>query len=152
VSASPANVRQMVEAAILAVLGPDTATPIPSRLSSLAWEAFPGADLRDAEACSFAVGLPGSVALPGRQRGQAGGQPTTSQLGVRWSWSVAADRHVADYDAGLDREALLVRAVTGTPFVGFPRPRFVSATRSLRGDGTLLVGDLLFAVFHTYPL
>lgn len=147
-SLAPATLRARIEARITAALG---ASSPPWRVATLAYDQFPGADLSDREALSFAVGVPGTVFLDGRQL--SGGQaPARTIVGVRFASYLRTDAHVADYDVALGREALLIAAVRGTTGAGGPAARVVSVERRVEGDGTTFVGDVVFEVFHGYPL
>lgn len=153
-SLSPASLRQAIEGAITAALGPAAAPPVakPQRVASLAYDKFPGADLRNVEAASFAVGLLDTSGLPDRQRRQAGGTPVTTNVGVRFTWLLRSDHHVEDQDDALDREAAIVALVSSTSTADMQRPRFLSVSRRESDSGKLFIGDLKFACVHVYPL
>ena len=77
----------------------------------------------------------------------------TSIVSVRYTYALRADSHVADYDAALDGEADLVRAVlTLTPDPQLSIRLLGIQDRSVLADGALYAGDLRFAVLHGYPL
>ena len=147
-SLSPADLRSRIEARIASVLG--GASP-PWKVAGLAYDMFPGADLADREALSYAVGLPGTTFVDGRQ--PSGGQaPARTTVGVRFTSYLRTDAHVADYDVALAREVALIAAVRGTSGTGGPSPRAVQVDREVVGDGTVFVGTVIFEVFHGYPL
>lgn len=145
---SPTDVRQRVEARIAAVLG--VLTP-PWRVAGLAYDAFPGADLSDVEALSYAVGLPESTWQQDRRPVMSASLVITV-VGVRFTSQLRSDAHVEDYDLALEREQLLIAAVNATTGNEGPRPRIVSARRSVVGDSTIFLGDYTFEVAHMYPL
>jgi hypothetical protein len=148
-SLSPSAIRQRVETALVAALG--ALVPV-GRKSSTTYDRFPMGDALDRTSHSFAVGLPRSASLPVRQLQAAGQIPTESSLGVRWTWLVKVDDQVASYDAALDRELVIVNAVLDTVGNRGPAPVWLSADRKIIGDGTFLLGELLFTVFHGYPV
>jgi hypothetical protein len=147
-SLAPADLRSRIESRIAAVLG---AGSPPWRVAGLVYDLFPGADLSDREALSYAVGLPRTDFIDGRQ--PSGGQaPARSIVGVKFTSYLRTDAHVADYSVAIGREALLIAAVRGTVGTGGPSTRVVNVTREVLGDGTVFVADVLFEVFHGYPL
>ena len=147
-SLAPADLRSRIESRIASVLG--GASP-PWKVAGLAYDLFPGADMADREALSYAVGLPGTTFLDGRQ--PSGGQaPARTSVGVKFTSYLRSDAHVADYDVALGREALLIAAVRGTTGTRGPSPRVVQVDREVVGDGTLFVAAVIFEVFHGYPL
>lgn len=147
-SLSPAELRQRIEARITAALG--SGSP-PWRVAGLAYDAFPGADLSDREALSFAVGVPSSTFLDGRQP-VGGVAPVRSIVGVRFTSYLRTDAHVADYDRALEREVELVAAVRSTVGDGGPAARIVSVQRLTAGNETTFYGEITLEVFHPYPL
>lgn len=147
-SLAPAALRARIEARIVAALGGGSP---PWRVASLAYDAFPGADLSDREALSFAVGVTSTTFLDGRQP-VGGVAPARSIVGVRWTSYLRTDAHVADYDRALEREVELVAAVRSTDGDGGPAARLVSSIRQAVGDSTVFLGELTLEVFHPYPI
>lgn len=147
-SLAPATIRARIQARLAAVLG--ILSP-PWRPSALSYDLFPGADLQDVEALAYAVGLPSTTFLDGRQ--PSGGQaPARTIVGIKFSSYLRADAHVGDYDVALAREAALVVALGGTTGSGGPAPRVVQVDRQVIGDGTVFLGHVTVEVFHGYPL
>lgn len=151
---SPIDLRQRIEAELVGRLSPNGWAK-----SSVLYDLFPGSgDLMDRSGLSFAVGLVRTVPGPGRQPTSSGGLAVvTSTIGVRFGVSLATDAGTADYDRALAREMELVAAamgpgVLGSPVTGGPRPVLEGIDRSVDPTGTLYVGDLTFAVLHTYSL
>jgi hypothetical protein len=154
VSLSPSELRQIVESAITAQLGPVTSPPParPLAVSGLAYDKFPGADLPDIEVTAFAVGVPRTTPLPDRQRRGAGGTPVKSSVAVRFTYFLRSDSHVLDQDAALVLETAIVAVVSEAESLDMQRPRFTGADRKVSADGTFLIGDLSFEAVHLYPL
>lgn len=148
-SLAPDTLRARIEARITSALG--SASP-PWRVATLGYDQFPGADLSDREALSFAVGLPSTVFLDeGRQR--VGGQHMArTTVGVKFTSYLRTDAHVSDYDLALQREAALVAAVRATVGDGGPAARVVQIERAVVGDGTTFLAGILFECAHGYPL
>lgn len=147
---APVDLRQRIEAQILAQLGQPSSSPR-WRVATRAYDGFPGADLSDREALSFVVGLVSTDFLDGRQP-IAGVAPARTTVGIRFGSYLRADAHVTDYDVALEREADLVAVVRATAGTGGPAPRIVRVDREIEGDQTLFVGTVLVEVFHGYPL
>lgn len=100
---------------------------------------------------SFAVGTPiwrfNSIMESFRaKRGALGGLVDTEFV-VRWTYRIRADRQVADLDAALDAEAVLVTALAGVAMtdahIGISQAR-----RSVVGDGTWMLGEVSLLVQH----
>ena len=156
-SLSPRELRRRVEEAITGAMGPTSITSPAWLVSRFAWPAFPATgDTRVVSARSYAVGLVSTEVDPrARQaRGTDGSDAlATSIVSVRYTYALRADSHVADYDAALDGEADLVRAVlTLTPDPQLSIRLLGIQDRSVLADGALYAGDLRFAVLHGYPL
>jgi hypothetical protein len=150
VSLAPADLRARVQSQILADLGQVSSSPR-WRVATLAYDVFPGADLSDREALSFAVGLVSTTFLDGRQP-SGGVAPARTTIGVRFSCFLRSDAHVADYDVALAREAELVASIRSAVGAGGPAARLVSIDREVVGDGTLYLAEVRAEVFHPYPL
>jgi len=148
VSLTPADLRDRIEARIDSALG---AGSPPWVVAGLAFDMFPGSDLSDREALSYAVGVPSTTFVDGRQP-SGGRAPARTTVGVRFSTFLRSDAHVADYSVALTREALLLAALRGTSGAGGPAVRLVSVDRQIVGDGTLFVATILCEVFHAYPV
>jgi hypothetical protein len=149
VSLAPATLRQRIESGLVAVLG---ALSPAWRVSTLAYDLFPGADLADREALSFAVGLPSTSFLPGRQQQASGLAAVETVVGVKFTSQLRADASVTDYDTALAREVALINAVLDVVGDRGPTPVVTSVRREITGDGTVFLGTILFDVFHGYPL
>lgn len=156
-SLSVRRIRQRVQDAIAAAMGPGSTVSPPWHASRYAWPIFPGSgDTRKIVTRAYAVGIVGTEVDPrSRQhRGTAGDDAlATTTVSVRYTCSLRADGHVGDYDAALDHEADLVEAVltmSADPDLNI-RLSSIQA-RDVIADGTIYVGDLRFAVLHGYPL
>lgn len=151
-SLAPATLRQRIEARITSVLGPGVGSP-EWNVSALAYDAFPGGDLDDVQALSFAVGVP-VTDFDSASRRQVGRQiAATTIVAVKFAKRLAADGHVGDYDTALGLEATLVAAVTGTTGDRGPAPAVFRVERGLHeADPALFVADVWFRVFHQYPM
>jgi hypothetical protein len=146
-------------ARVLAALGPD-ATPTPDapwRVSRHPWDVFQSQrDSRQIEHHAFAVGLPSSPPIDGRQR-SGGALVCRTSVGIRWAHALRADNASADYDAALVAEAQLVAAIgaqqipagTATPNRPF-NLRIVSIDRTTTPDGLAFLGDVRAELTHTY--
>lgn len=143
---SPSQIRSTIEAALVSALGDDSP---PWHLSRLAADVYPGADPREVEAQSFAVGVGGSD-FEGRQRASAGYLPAVrTAVVVKFCAQLRADNHVTDYDTALVLENTLLSALV----TASPCPLMVdSMTREIVGDGTLFLGTVRCTALHSYPL
>lgn len=148
-SLTPADLRSRIEAQIVSALGSASPAWV---VSALAFDAFPGGDLDDRQALAFAVGLPSSDVLAPRPT--SGRQVATSTIvGIRFTYRLRADTHVADYDAALVQEVALVQAVSGTTGTRGPAAELVRIERGIaEADHELYIGTLMFRVFHQYPM
>lgn len=148
-SLTPADLRSRIEAQITSALGSASPAWVPS---AMAFDAFPGGDLDDQQALAFAVGLPSSDVIGGRTA--PGRQVAVSTVvGVRWTYRLRSDTHVADYDAALGQEVELVQAVTATTGDRGPAAELVRIERGIAAeDAELFIGTVMFRVFHQYPL
>jgi hypothetical protein len=148
----PSAIRQRIAAAIVDALGSSPTGAFTE--SRHPWDRFPATlDGREMQHHAFAVGVPTSGPWElDRQRAE-NGTPMTTQVSVRWSRVLRVQAVVSDYDAALDDEAELVAAIVATdrnPDMGI---RFVRVeTRAVTPDGLAFLGELLFDVFHRYPL
>lgn len=143
---APSQLRSSIETALVTALGDDVP---PWALSRLSADIYPGADPREVEAQSFAVGMGESV-FEGRQRAAAGYLPAVrTQVIVKFCVQLRADNHVGDYDTALVLEnALLSALVTASPC-----PLMVdSMTREIVGDGLVFLGTVRCTALHSYPL
>lgn len=143
---SPSQIRSSIETALVSALGDDSP---PWALSRLSADIYPGADPREVEALSFAVGV-GESAFEGRQRASAGYLPAVrTQVLVKFCSQLRADAHVDDYDTALVREAALLAAL----MTASPCPLMVdSITREIVGDGLVFLGTVRGTALHSYPL
>lgn len=153
-SLSPATIQSTVEAALLASLG---ALSPAWQLSRLTWHQFPGADPAGVEALAFAVGLPScrrpaarsTGPSPGRQSRGAHHAPAVTTVGLRMASRIRADAAVEDYRTALAREADLIGTACS---IGEVPLVWDSTTRSVVGDGTVFVADVLLTCLHYYPI
>jgi hypothetical protein len=143
---SPSQIRSSIETSLVSALGDDTP---PWELSRLAADRYPGADPREVEALSFAVGV-GESAFEGRQRPSAGYLPAVrTQVIVKFCSQLRADAHVDDYDTALVREAAMLAALVAAS----PCPLLIeSITREIVGDGLVFLGTVRGTALHSYPL
>jgi hypothetical protein len=141
---APVTLRQHVQNGILAALLAES-----WQLARTVYDRFPGDDPANIDALAFAVGLPSSDMLGGRQ--PTGGQaPANTVVGVKFTYIIRPDYQVGDYDLALERETRLAGVVNG--LVGLPRSYLAGIVRQVVADGTVFVADLRFVVFHGYPL
>ena len=140
-----ADTRARVAAAVEAL-----AVPGPWRESRWSWDLFP-ADPSVYAHLSFAVGVPTTrFAAAGesvRHKRGADGGLVESDLSVRWTYRMRADRQVGDYDAALGAEAALIVALGGVPLTDM-HLWIVEMRRELTGDGAWMLGDVRCIVRH----
>lgn len=150
------EIRRCISATLTARLG-DAAIPAPDhgawRESAYPFDRFPGlmGDTRDVEHHAFAVGiLTPTTPMPGPQRPP--GFVVETPVGVRWTSRVTGDGALDDYDAALDDEVAIVRAVLDTePTQAFNIRLTSIATRRVLADVPLYLGEARFLVQHHYP-
>lgn len=145
---SPATIRRTVAAAIKLKLAPAKWTE-----STAPYVLFPTTDAQGRVASSsFAVGLTGTVFGEGRQRPGEGAVATTT-VNVKFTRPIRATSQVADWDAALDQEVELVRALRtldGNPNLALRIVEVVS--RLSAGEGTVYLGEVKAEITHLYPI
>lgn len=120
------------------------------RESRLSYDLIPDQGSRQDHDRRFAVGLPDSTALDGRQRGEMG---VTTTVVIRWSVACKADRQRDAFDQALDQEEQILRVLAALKTADCPVPLMVTdMDRGVHPDGTILVGDITCAVTHRIPL
>lgn len=97
----------------------------------------------------FAVSAPSTQPAGRREtqktpRNRPGGSMVSTRLAVRWMWRVRSDAQVADYDAALDAEQILITAATTTAAGSDVRYVLASIQRNLRADGEAAFVDGTF--------
>ncbi|MBM4369805.1 MAG: hypothetical protein FJ102_26580 [Deltaproteobacteria bacterium] len=144
-SVTVASIRQQVAAAI------------DSDLSASGWreatgtvDTFGEGDGEGRLHLGYAVGCPETVATGDRQKVSLGTLVDTT-VRVRWAYRVGALRQVADYDAALEAEASLIKAVATTRDGTGRHVLWLSASRVVDDQGWML-GDLAFRAQHRLAL
>lgn len=140
--------RQRVAAVVSALTSPSQ-----WRESSWAFDAFPADPGRFAH-LTFAVGVPQSDfdELEGSRRRLTTGGLTGTDVVVRWVFRLKADgTAIASYDAALDAEAALVKALMAASRTDL----HLGVTRLSRrgaGDGEWLLCETALTAVHQYAL
>jgi hypothetical protein len=127
-------------------------------LSRHAFEAMDRAatmDAADVAHQSYAVHLPRTVWMRGRQRGGQLSHVATD-LHVRWLYRLRVEDHDGDYADALDAEARLLETVMRTPsdpelHVDIPEGDGASRRVLPAPTGPYLLGELHFRVMHPHP-
>lgn len=135
---SVAEIRGLVTAAIAALDG--------WAVSRFAPEYF-GRDADQLMHHAFAVGAPATEPRDPRQ-GLTEGMLCTTTVEVQWAHRLRGDAQSADYDAALNAEQDLVKAVVG---VSSQHVLVVRLTRSAKLEGWV-IGTSTFGVLHFYAL
>lgn len=113
-----------------------------------------GRDSRPLQHRCFAAAVPTtSVDDPRHRRAVGAGAMANTTLSIRWSWNLRVEAVVADTTAALEAQALLVSTLLGTIVRdGLSSVTLTSATNSSTTEGTYLVGELTFRIYHRLPL
>lgn len=109
---------------------------------------YPGQETAKMAAKSFAIYCPSTTLdspLESR-RGALGGR-CTSEVRVRWLWSLKAAVQVEDGDAALDAENELIHTLLAVSQIDC-HISVSSCSRSIVGDGTYLLGEISLEVIH----
>ncbi len=137
--------RQRLAAAVEALTSPS-----PWRESRWNADDFP-ADPGTYSHLAFAVAVPitrySSIMESYRHKRGAEGGLVDTEFSIRWLFRIRADRQVADTDAALDAEAVLIKAIAGTSLVDAHIGQ-TQARRRFVGDGTWLLGELSVIATH----
>jgi hypothetical protein len=143
------TLRQRLAAAVEALT-----LPAPWRESRWNADDFP-ADPGTYAHLAFAVSAPitryTSIMESYRHKRGADGALVDSEFAVRWTFRLRADRQVADFDAALDAEAVLIKAISGASLVDAHIGQ-TQARRRVVGDGTWMLGELAVIATHRLPL
>jgi hypothetical protein len=137
--------RQRLAAAVEALTSPS-----PWRESRWSFDLFPS-DPGQYAHLAFAVGAqttaPDAPQEMIRHKRGADGALVTTSIAIAWTYRLRADRQVADYDAALDAEAVLVRAITGASQVDV---HFIPTElrRRVVGDGAWMFGTVSVDAVH----
>lgn len=116
---------------------------------------FFGVDGKNPGPLAFAVGAPGTGSYqgPGQDRQRlTEGTLTSTILVVKSSHRLRDDSHLADYDAALDAEQLLVARAMTMDQTDLEFRWLPSASRQSQANGQWLLIETLFRVDHRYPL
>jgi hypothetical protein len=140
-----AAVRARVAAVVEAL-----ATPAAWSESRWLWDVLPVAEPSTYAHLHFAVGVAetsmGGIEGSRVSRGADGAMVTTTVV-VRWMYRVRADSAVADYDAMLAAEQVLIVALAGVAMTDL-HLRPVAMRRTTIGDGTWSVNDVTLSAVH----
>jgi hypothetical protein len=151
VSLTVRDLRDRIAAGIAETLGPDGWNESP-----YAADLFPY-DSRELGHHVYAVAVPSTAIQPlDRQNSRAGAATratlATSTVVVRWAHGMQTDDHPAAYAEALEAEASVVAAVLDVdrdPDLGM---RLTGLRRSVGGDGTIVLGEVVLEVLHRLPL
>jgi len=139
------TVRQRLAAAVEALT-----VPAPWRESRWNADDFP-ADPGTYAHLSFAIGAPilrwNSIMESVRHKRGAEGGLVDGEYTVRWTYRLRADRQVGDFDAALDAEAVLIKAIAGASQVDCHIGQ-TQARRRVVGDGTWMLGEVSVIATH----
>lgn len=121
------------------------ATTHPWHESGYLYDRWPDPEADPRVHLSYAVGVPQSTSVMGRQRDCL---PMQSTVVVAFAVGLAADNEVGSYGAALDREHEMVRAVKSVPCV------ITSITRRLMEDtdGAWAICEIRATIDHEIPL
>lgn len=105
----------------------------------------------------FAVSAPSTQTLGRREtqkplRNRPGGSMVRTRVSVRWMWRVRSDAQVADYDAALDAEQILITAAVTDVAGSDVRYILTDISRSLRPDGEAAFVDGTFILDALHQL
>jgi len=105
----------------------------------------------------FAVSAPSTQTLGRREtqktpRNRPGGSMVRTRVSVRWMWRVRSDAQVADYDAALDAEQILITAAVTDVAGSDVRYVLTDITRNLRPDGEAAFVDGTFILDALHQL
>jgi hypothetical protein len=123
-------------------------------LSRWTYEAFPFVEPSFYKHHVFAVGCPrtefGEVESSPTRRGPAGGRVTTT-IGVRWLHQIRKDNQTEDYDAALDAENDLVKALVALDRTALG-VGIVEMRRVVVEEGAWLLGEITASATHRYAI
>jgi len=85
------------------------------------------------------------------QRGAVGGL-LRSEVRVRWTYRIRADRAVLDYSDALAAELAAVKALTALVATGGLHVQIEQTTRTGAGDGGWLLGEIVCTMIHQSPI
>lgn len=100
---------------------------------------------------SFAVGVPSTVAVVGDRQIRTVGAWSTSRVGVKWAYNLSALDQVVSYDAGLEAEADVLKAVLAALTSIGVRLVYESGNRAVDDQGWMM-GTIVFRAPHHLPL
>jgi hypothetical protein len=118
--------------------------------SAWPWDVLPVAEPGTWAHLHFAVGVAETTwdrVESSRVNRGANGALAHTTIVVRWLYRLRADASVADYDAMLTQEAVLLAALLGTTSTDL-HLRLESASRITLGDGAWSLGDLRLDAIH----
>lgn len=102
---------------------------------------------------AFAVGLGDTLPyVPADRQRKTYGTPATTDVTVSYTYRLRADNLVADYDTALTAEQQVIQAAIGTTNAGLMAITFVSASRTVVGEGTVYRGDVVLRAYHRLQL
>lgn len=142
-----ATIRQAVASAISTALGASG-----WRESPQAFDLFGDMEGGQRYHLGYAVGTPSTdiVSATDRQRVSEGAYVHTD-LRIRYSYRLGAQKEITDYDAALAAEASIMDALAGIQATGGYHLTYQGATREVQQDGFVL-GELRYQAAHLLAL